>query len=103
MLDFVMVYLGEVFLDTVIDKSQSIQITKKKRIICNLILMLLTLFYIVLFLIISYISISSWKLDRSLAIKMFIVSSVLIIAFIVYGNEVITKRKERIKYESKNI
>lgn len=103
MLDFVMVYLGEVFLDTVIDKSQSIQVTKKKRIIYNSIFMLLTLFYVVLFLIISYISISSWKLDRSLAIKMFIVSSVLIIAFIVYGNEVITKRKERIKYESKNI
>ena len=33
MLDSVIAYIGEVFLDAVIDKSQSIKISKKKRII----------------------------------------------------------------------
>ena len=45
MLDSVIAYIGEVFLDAVIDKSQSIKISKKKRIIYTIIFLLITLFY----------------------------------------------------------
>lgn len=57
MLDSVIAYIGEVFLDTVIDKSQSIKISKKKRIIYTIIFLLITLFYVALFLIITHIAI----------------------------------------------
>ena len=42
MLDSVIAYIGEVFLDAVIDKSQSIKISKKKRIIYTIIFLLIT-------------------------------------------------------------
>lgn len=95
MLDSVIAYIGEVFLDAVIDKSQSIKISKKKRIIYTIIFLLITLFYVALFLIITHIAILNWNLDRSISIKMFAVSFILIITFLVYGKEIISKRKER--------
>ncbi len=49
MLDSVIAYIGEVFLDAVIDKSQSI--------IYTIIFLLITLFYVALFLIITHIAI----------------------------------------------
>lgn len=91
MLFDIIVGLGEAFLDILIDRTFK-RNSIKKQLFYSAIFTLVLLFYLSLFFISIYIAISTRT------IKMFIVPVIILLAFVLYGKEIIYKWKSnRIK------
>lgn len=93
MLDSILMYLGEIFLDTVIDRSFNREVSKRKRILYTLLFTVISLFYIALFGFIVYIAIESIQDDKGTAIKLFFTCLLLVIVFLAYGHRIISHWK----------
>ena len=96
-MDSVFMYLGEVFLDVLIDRSFSSKYSKKSQIISTIIFFFITLFYISLFILILYIALAMINKDEGTSIKLFITDLLLLIAFLVYGSKMIKHWKRNRK------
>lgn len=87
----IIVGLGEAFLDTLIDRTFK-RNSIKKQLFYSIIFALVVLIYLSLIFIFLYIAISTRT------IKMFIVPVIILLAFVLYGKEIIYKWKSnRIK------
>lgn len=87
----VLMVLGEAFLDTLIDRTFK-KGFKRKQLFYSIIFALVVLIYLSLFFVFLHIAIST----RS--IKMFIIPVIILLAFVLYGKEIVYKWKSnRIK------
>lgn len=93
MLDSILIYLGEIFLDTVIDRSFDTKVSKKKKIFYTFLFTVILLFYISLFGFLFYIAVDVIQEDKMTAIKLFVTCLLLLIVFLVYGHRVISHWK----------
>lgn len=90
----ILTFMGEVFLDTLIDHFSNKKVSKKTRIICMFIFTLISLAYIALFTLMTYIGITTWHSDRDTALKMLACSLLLLIAFFAYAYQIKEKRND---------
>lgn len=97
----ILTFMGEVFLDTLIDHFSDDKVSKKTRILCVLIFILISFVYIALFVLATYISITTWHTDRTTSVKLLVCSLVLLLAFFAYAYQIKEKRNEhKVKLES---
>ena len=97
----ILTFMGEVFLDTLIDHFSDDKVSKKTRILCVLIFTLISLVYIALFVLATYIGITTWHSDRTSSVKLLVCSLLLLLAFFAYAYQIKEKRNEhKVKSES---
>lgn len=97
----ILTFMGEVFLDTVIDHFSDDKVSKKTRILCVLIFTLISLVYIALFVLVTYIGITTWYSNRTSSVKLLACSLVLLLAFFAYAYQIKEKRNEhKVKLKS---
>lgn len=101
MIDSILMVLGEIFLDTVINHSFDSSISKKKRIFATCLFLLIVVLYLSLFGLLATIAITLFYDDRSTSIKLFLTCLLLLIVFLVYGYRIISKWKQYEKDISK--
>ena len=89
----ILTFMGEVFLDTLIDHFSNKKVSKK-RIICVIIFTLISLAYIALFTLMTYIGITTWHSDRETALKMLACSLLFLLAFFAYAYQIKEKRND---------
>ena len=90
----ILTFMGEVFLDTLIDHFSNKKVSKKTRIICIIIFTLISLAYIALFTLMTYIGITTWHSDRETALKMLACSLLFLLAFFAYAYQIKEKRND---------
>lgn len=90
----ILTFMGEVFLDTLIDHFSDDKVSKKTRILCVLIFTLISVVYITLFVLVTYIGTTTWHSDRITSIKLFVCSLLLLLAFFAYAYQIKEKRNE---------
>lgn len=90
----ILTFMGEVFLDTLIDHFSNKKVSKKTRIICMCIFTLISLAYIAFFTLMTYIGITTWHSDRKTALKMLACSLLLLLAFFAYAYQIKEKRND---------
>lgn len=83
--DVIMV-LGEAFLDTLVDRTFK-KGSKRKQLFYSIIFALVVLIYLSLFFVFLHIAINTQS------IKMFIIPVIILLAFVLYGKEIIYKWK----------
>lgn len=88
----ILTFIGEVFLDTLIDHSQNRKISNKTRWICIIILTIISILYIALFSLVTYIGITSWDSDKIGSLKMFATGLLLILGFFAYAYKIKSNR-----------
>ena len=97
----ILMFMGEVFLDTLIDHFSDDKVSKKTRILCVLIFTLISLVYIALFVLVTYIGITTWHSNRTTSLKMLACSLLLLFAFFAYAYQIKEKRNEhKVKLKS---
>lgn len=97
----ILTFMGEVFLDTLIDHFSDDKVSKKTRILCVLIFTLISLVYIALFVLVTYIGIITWHSDRTTSSKLLVCSLLLLLAFFAYAYQIKEKRNEhKVKLKS---
>ena len=90
----ILTFMGEVFLDTLIDHFSNKKVSKKTRIICVIIFTLISLAYISLFTLMTYIGITRWHSVRETALKMLACSLLFLLAFFAYAYQIKEKRND---------
>ena len=90
----ILTFMGEVFLDTLIDHFSNKKVSKKTRIICVIIFTLISLAYIALFTLMTYIGITTWHSDRETALKMLACSLLFLLTFFAYAYQIKEKRND---------
>ena len=90
----ILTFMGVVFLDTLIDHFSNKKVSKKTRIICVIIFTLISLAYIALFTLMTYIGITTWHSDRETALKMLACSLLFLLAFFAYAYQIKEKRND---------
>ena len=90
----ILTFMGEVFLDTLIDHFSNKKVSKKTRIICVIIFTLISLAYIALFTLMTYIGITTWHSDRETALKMLACSLLFLLAFFAFALHTIENRND---------
>lgn len=96
----ILTFIGEVFLDTLIDHFSDDKVSKKTRILCVLIFTLISFVYIALFVFVTYIGITTWHSDRTSSVKLLVCSLLLLLAFFAYSYQIKEKRNEhKVKLE----
>ena len=90
----ILTFMGEVFLDTLIDHFSNKKVSNKTRIICVLIFTLISLDYIALFTLMTYIGITTWHSDSATVLKMLACSLLLLLAFFAYAYQIKEKRND---------
>lgn len=85
MIDSILMYLGEIFLDTVLNHSFDNEISKKKRLFATCLFLLIVILYLSLFGLMAYIAITSFSNAKSTSIKLLLACLLLLLVFLVYG------------------
>lgn len=102
MIDSILMYLGEIFLDTVLNRTFDGKISKKKRILYTCLFLLMIVLYLSIFGSMAYIAITSISQNRETAIKLLLTCLLLLIVFLVYGVRIVSQWNQYKKDRSKN-
>lgn len=102
MLDSIILFLGEAFLDTVIDHTFDEKNTKKRQIFYSTLFLLVILFYLFLLGLMITIAVTTIQEDPTTSRNLFLVSLLLFAVFIIYGIRVYKQWKHLKNKKSKH-
>lgn len=94
MIESILGDLFTVFLDILIFKSFNPKVSKKRQIIRSILILLIFVVYLTIFALSLFITISSIQFDKTLAIKMGVVTTLLLLILVVFGIKIYNQWKQ---------